>query len=237
MKNLLNLIIKNTKKKINYYRLIGLVVIHHLIPSPPSITSTHIGDKLIHMANQGAMNTPASKMTKSRNFLFGAQNVTGKEGDQRTLLLNNKPISYIIDTDASISVISEDTARILGAKISPYDRSRIKAMTADGKEVKDVLGFAEAEVTLGNQKLTNARMYVFKNLTNPCLIGRDILSAHTETKDHFEAIIGKMKDNPQIANKLHIKPCIHQHKDRSSDDDYDEMDDLKFKGCWSKNKA
>ena len=50
-------------------------------------------------------------------------------------------------------------------------------MTADGKEVKDVLGFAELEFTLGNQELNNARMLVFKNLSGPCLIGRDILSA------------------------------------------------------------
>ena len=36
-------------------------------------------------------------------------------------------------------------------------------MTADGKEEKDVLGFAEVEVTLGSQKLTNTRMLIFKN--------------------------------------------------------------------------
>ena len=85
-------------------------------------------------------------------------------------------------------------------------------------------------------------MLVFKNLTYPFLIGRNILSAHPETKDHFEAIMGKMEDKPQVLNKLHIKPCSHHHKDRSSDDDYDEMDDLKYdnsddKGCWSKNKT
>ena len=88
---------------------------------------------------------------------------------------------------ATIFVISEDTARKVNAKISPYDKSKIRAMTADGKEVKDVLGFAELEVTLGNQKLNNARMLVVKDLTNPCLIDRDILSAHPETKNHLEA--------------------------------------------------
>ena len=100
-----------------------------------------------------------------------------------------------------MSVISEDTARTVGAKISPYYKSRIIAMTADGKEVKDILGFAEVEVTLGSQNLANARMLVFKHLTNPCLIGRDILSAHPETKDHFEAIMGNMEDKPQVPNK------------------------------------
>ena len=113
-----------------------------------------------------------------------------------------------------MSVIREDNARRVNAKISPYDRSKIKAMTADGKEVKDVLFFAEVEVTLGNLKLTNARMLVFKNLTNPCLVGRDILSAHPKTKDHFEVLMGRMEDKPQCQNKL--------------DDDNDEMDDLKY---------
>ena len=115
-------------------------------------------------------------------------------------------------------------------------------MTADGKEVKDVLGFAELEVTLGNQKLANARMLVFKNLTNPCLIGRDILLAQPETKNHFEALMGKMEDRVQIINKLSNKQCKIQKKDRSSDDDYDDMYDLTYdnseaKGCWAKNKT
>ena len=187
------------------------------IMSTPLVFSTQIGERLIQMANQNTLNTPASTRIKPRNVMFGSLNVTRKESSQRTLLLNNKPIN----TSASMSVISEDTARTVVAKISPYDKTQIIAMTADGKEVKDVIGFAEVEVTLGSQKLTNARMLFFKNLTNPCLIGRDILSAHPETKDHFEAIIGKMEDKPQIPNKLPIKPCSHQHKDRSSDDDYD----------------
>ena len=96
------------------------------------------------------MNTPASTRVKPRNVLFGSLDVTGKEGGLRTLLINNIAINYIADTGASITVISEETARRVNAKISPYDRSKIKAMTADGKEVKDVLGFAEVEVTLGN---------------------------------------------------------------------------------------
>ena len=174
--------------------------------------------------------------------MFGSLSVTCKASDQRTLLLNNKSINYIADTGALMSVVSEDTSKIVGAKISPYDRSRVRVMTADGKEVKDVLGFAEVEVTLGNQKLNNATMLIFKNLTNLCLICRDILSAHPETKDHFEAIMVKIEDKSQIPNKLKIKPYDNQHKDRSSDDDYDEMDDLKYdnadvKGCWSKNKT
>ena len=40
-----------------------------------------------------------------------------------------------------MSVVSaQDTARKIGAKISPYDKSKIRAMTVDGKDVKDVLG-------------------------------------------------------------------------------------------------
>ena len=133
----------------------------NLIMSPPSITSTQIGERLIQMANQNTLNTPASTRNKPRNVMFGSLNVTGKEGGQRTLLLNNKPIKYVADTGALMSVISEDTARTIGTKISPYDKTRIIAMTADGKEVKDVLGFADIEVTQRSQKLTDARILVF----------------------------------------------------------------------------
>ena len=96
------------------------------------------------------MNTPASKV-KPRNVVFGLLDIADEEGGERTLLLNNVSIKYIADTGASMSVISEDTARKVNAKIRPYDKSKIRAMTADGKEVKDVLCFAEVEVTLGNQ--------------------------------------------------------------------------------------
>ena len=94
--------------------------------------------------------------------------------------------------------------------------------------------FAEVDVTLGNLKLNNARMLVFKTLTNPCLIGKDILFTHPETKNHFEALIGRMEDRPRQPNKLSIKPCKIQHKDRSSDDDYDDMDDLTFDNLEAK---
>ena len=68
-------------------------------------------------------------------------------------MLNNIAIQYIHDTGAAISVISEEVARILNIEIKPYDKTRIKAITADGKEVKYILGFAEVDVTLGNQTL------------------------------------------------------------------------------------
>ena len=32
-------------------------------------------------------------------------------------------------------------------------------------------------------------MLVFKNSTNPCLIGRDVLAIHPETKMHFDALM------------------------------------------------
>ena len=104
------------------------------IMSPSSIKSTQKGERLIQMANQNILKTPASTRIKPRNVMFGSLNVTGKEGDQRTLLLNSKPIKYIADTGSSMSVISEDTARTVGTKISPYDGSRIIPMTAEGNQ-------------------------------------------------------------------------------------------------------
>ena len=47
------------------------------------------------------------------------------------------------------------------------------------------------DVILGNQKMEKVKMLVFKNATNPCLIGHDVLASHPETKQHFEALMGK----------------------------------------------
>ena len=55
-------------------------------------------------------------------------------------------------------------------------------MTADGNEVQNILGFAEIDVTLGNQTLEKVRMLVFKNATNLSLVGRDVLAIHSATK-------------------------------------------------------
>ena len=81
-------------------------------------------------------------------------------------MLNNIAMQYIPDTGAAISFISKEVSRILNIEIKPYEKTRIKAITVDGKEVKEILGFAEVDVTLGNQTLEKVRMLVFKNSTN-----------------------------------------------------------------------
>ena len=104
-------------------------------------------------------------------------------------MLNNVAIQYLADTGAGISVISEEVAKILNIEIKSYDRTKIKAVTADGKEVKDILGFAELDATIDNQTLEKVKMLVFKNASNPCLVGRDVLAVHPVTKANFEALI------------------------------------------------
>ena len=141
-------------------------------PSPPQISSGQ--PKIIKFMTQSAENfvTPTNIKSpqKSRTITLSALELPNK-GRQKSILLNNIAIQYIPDTGAAISVISEEVARILNVEIKPYDKSRIKAVTADGKEVKDILGFADVDVTLGNQTLEKVKMLVFKNSTNPCLIG------------------------------------------------------------------
>ena len=88
-------------------------------------------------------------------------------------------------------MISEDVAKAIGAEIKRYDQNKIKVVTADGKEVKDLLRFAEVDIILGYQKLERVKTIVFKNSTNPCLVGRDVLATHPDIKQHFEAIMGK----------------------------------------------
>ena len=84
-----------------------------------------------------------------------------------------------------------------GLEIRPFNKAKVKVVTADGKEVKDMLGFVEADLILGNQKLEKVKMLMFKKVTNPCLIGRDILATHPDTKQHFEALMGN-KQSPIV---------------------------------------
>ena len=84
-------------------------------------------------------------------------------------------------------------------KIRPYDKSKIKAVTADEKEVRDILGFAEVDVILGNNKVEKVRMLVFKNSTNPCLIGRDVLATH---KHHLKLSWERKKPHHQTNENL-----------------------------------
>ena len=97
--------------------------------------------------------TNIKSQKKSRTITLSTLEMPNKGSKQRSLLLNNIAIKYMPDTGAAISVISEEVARILNIEIKPYDKSRIKAVTTDGKEVEDILGFAEVDVTLGNQTL------------------------------------------------------------------------------------
>ena len=183
-------------------------------------------------------NTPRQR---TRTLTLSSIDTIKKEHNERILKLNNVTVKYIPDTSASITVISEDEAKAIGAEIKPYDQNKIKVVTADGKEVKDLLGFAEVDIILGDQKLERVKTLVFKNATNPCLIGRDVLATHPDIKQHFEAIIGRHKPlKKQEVPKQ--SDCKTRHCDRSSDDDYDEMDDkyndnLAVKGCWAKNKS
>ena len=48
-------------------------------------------------------------------------------------------------------------------------------------------------MTLDNYRLKGIKMIVFKRATNPCLIGRDVLSVHPSTQDHFLAMMGLKK--------------------------------------------
>ena len=119
-------------------------------------------------------------------------------------------------------------------------------MTADGKEVKDILRFAEVDLTLSNQTLEKVRMFVFKNSASPCLIGREILAVHPVTKANFEALMSNEDPIQPVSKDLNgelreylrtdkINKCKSKHCDKRSEDDGDEMEDLMYnsnvKGC------
>ena len=45
-------------------------------------------------------------------------------------------------------------------------------------------------------------MIVFKRATNPCLIGRDVLSLHPSTQDHFSAMMGLKKSKAPTTSPI-----------------------------------
>ena len=211
-------------------------------PSPPQISSGQ--PKIIKYMMQSAENfvTPTNIKSpqKSRTITLGALEMPNKGNKQRSIMLNNIAIQYMADTGAAISLISEEVASILNIETKPYDKSRIKAVTADGKESKDILGFAEVDVTIGDQTLEKVKTLVFKNATNPFLVGRNVLAEHLFTKANLEALINNDaapvqpigKDlNDELREYLRtgkIHRCKAKHCDKSSEDDCNEMEDLMY---------
>ena len=125
------------------------------------------------------MNPPKTpQQQRSRTITLCSVEVPSKNENQRKLKLNTVSVQYIPDIGAAISIISENVAKAVGADVKPYDGNKIKAITADGKEVRDILGFTEVDFILGNRNLERVKMLVFKTATNPCLIGRDVLASH-----------------------------------------------------------
>ena len=139
-------------------------------------------------------------------------------------------MKYILDTGAAISVISEETVKRAGLNVYPSDKNKVRVMTADGKEVQDVPGYEEADITLGEHQLKGVKMLFFKRATNPCLIGRDLLAVHPSTKDHYQAMMGVTK--PKVASKL---PFRHNHNVNNNTEEADNSI-IEFKDSDNKNR-
>ena len=172
--------------------------------SPPSITPGQ--HKVLRFApSSDSFTTPTNIRgpNKTRTITLSCINIPNKDEHTRVLYLNNTEVEYIPDTGAAISVISEETAKRAGLNINPYDKNKVRVITADGKEVQDVPGYVETDVTLGEHRLKGVRMLVFKRATNPCLIGRDVLAVHPGTKDHYQAMVGVTRPNKLPLKQSH----------------------------------
>ena len=211
----------------------------------PTTTSHHITVRLTQNTIDSYLTSTRTTNQRTRTLTLGTIDVPCNPENQRKLKFNNVAVNYIPDTGAEISVISEAVANSADLEIRPFDKAKVKVVTAEGNEVKDLLGFTEADLMLGNQKKAKAKMLVFKSLTNPCLIGRDILSTHPDTKHHFEALMGNNQAQSTQRDQEETNTqqrCKTRHRDRSSDDDFDDemderQDNSRPKGCWSKNKT
>ena len=151
-------------------------------PSSPPLSIAPVQQKLIKFNSDSFMTPTNTKpVNKSKTITLSCLNPSCRDQPSRTLYLNNTEVEYISDTGAAMSVISEEAAKRAGLKINPYDNSKIRVTTAEGKEVTDEPGYVEADVTLDNQRLKGVRMIVFKRATYPCLIGRNVLAVHPST--------------------------------------------------------
>ena len=86
------------------------------------------------MGNYLTQTNPKTPQQKTRTITLSSLDVPYKNENQRRLKLNNVLVRYIRDTGAAISVISEDVAKSVGLEIKLYEKTRIKAITTDGKE-------------------------------------------------------------------------------------------------------
>ena len=173
-------------------------------PSSPPLSIAPGQQKIIKF-NSDSFTTPTNTkpVKKSKTITLSCLNLFCRDQPRRTLYPNNTEVEYTeVDTGAAMSVISEETAKRAGLKLSPYDNSKIRVISADGKEVPDVPGYVEADVTLDNHRLKGVKMIVFKMATNPCLIGRDVLAVHPTNQDHCLAMMGLKK--PKVPTTLQI---------------------------------
>ena len=96
--------------------------------------------------------TNTKPANKSKTITFSCLNMSCRDQPRRTLDLNKTEAEYIPDTGAAMTVISEETAKRADLKVNPYDNSKVRVITADGKEVPEVPGYVEADVTLDNYR-------------------------------------------------------------------------------------
>ena len=127
--------------------------------SPPSINPGQ--HKILEFApSADCFTTPTNIKgpNKARTITLSCINMPNKGETTRVLYLNNTEVEYIPDTGAAISVISKETAKRAKLNVLQHDKNKVRVMTADDKEVQDVTGYVEADVTLGEHQLKGVRM-------------------------------------------------------------------------------
>ena len=109
--------------------------------SPPA--SIAPGQQKLIKFNSDSFTTPTNTKptNKFKTITLSCLNMSCRYQPRRILYLNNTEVEYIPDTGAAMSVISEETAKRAGLKVNPYDTSKLRVITADGKEVPDVPGY------------------------------------------------------------------------------------------------
>ena len=98
--------------------------------------------------------------------------------------INNVITDFLADTGAEKSAISKSTAQHAGVKLLNTPNY---TLTDASKTQMPILGEATIQLQYGSDTITTA-IPVIDNLSQPCLIGQDILKTNTGTKDVFEKL-------------------------------------------------
>ena len=104
------------------------------------------------------------------------RNWSKEEGYFICALLDNMPITFLIDTGSNVTILSKEMLQKLPSETNTLvEPSTLKMLTVTG-EVTPFLGKMDLNLTIGTQKLKHN--VLIADIENDGILGMDFLTAH-----------------------------------------------------------